>query len=442
MRDKGMERKIRSLKVGCMMQYRGCQWEGELRSLEEHLAKDCGYVEVGCEFQAVVCGTKLLRKDVASHVETGSHNHLLLVSTLCLRQREEFEQRIEELQRQFHQREQEQKERYTENLQQQKRDFEQRLQQLEEQLSQYHQVSNKQAQDVQQSLEARLKKELEAKAHQITRMTEESDQKLRLTQEQFQQKHQELDIKVQHNKERVETAVLFGRQDRGIKGPIEVTGKEENYTFSLRENRLREALGTRRINLQFWECEFADSKPCEHGDYHDTFNPDISMPEFSKHKASDSPWYSPPFYYRSTNYKFCIVVYANGRCSGAGKYVSVYYCIMKSPSDHSQLQWPLEIRLCTIPIQIIPSSQSKTYSSDRNCNAEYQSCHFKYSFKHKWNKPKSDREGGVGWGYDQFIDHEQLKDFLFDDTLYFYVNVCTMEQCYSEARRPEYPELL
>ena len=78
------------------MQYRGCQWEGELRNLEEHLAKDCGYVEVGCEFQAVGCDTKLLRKDVASHVEAGSHNHLL-VSTLCLRQREEFEQQEEHL---------------------------------------------------------------------------------------------------------------------------------------------------------------------------------------------------------------------------------------------------------------------------------------------------------------------------------------------------------
>ena len=94
MRDKGMERKIKSLKVGCTMQYRGCQWEGELRNLEEHLAKDCGYVEVGCEFQVIGCGTKLLRNDVASHVEAGSHNHLLLVSTLCLRQREEFEQRL------------------------------------------------------------------------------------------------------------------------------------------------------------------------------------------------------------------------------------------------------------------------------------------------------------------------------------------------------------
>ena len=185
MRDRGMERKIRSVKVSCTMQYRGCQWEGVLRSLEEHLAKDCSYVEVACEFQAIGCEMKLLRKDVTSHMEAGSHNHLLLMSTLCLRQREEFEQRLEQLQGQFHQREIELKEKHTEELQQ-----------LRESI------------------------------------TVEIDQKLVKLQEEFEQKHQELGVDVQHNKERVETAV---QQDRGSainvhQGQLEPTGKDEKVT--------------------------------------------------------------------------------------------------------------------------------------------------------------------------------------------------------------------
>ena len=104
-------------------------------------------------------------------------------------------------------------------------------------------------------------------------ITVESDQTLRKLQEQFQQKHQ--DIKVQ---ERVETVVLFGQQDRGVavavyQGP---PAQEETYT-----------------DYAFTLGKFRSG----------TFNPEninhISMPEFSEHKANNSPyaWYSPPFYY-------------------------------------------------------------------------------------------------------------------------------------------------
>ena len=121
----------------------------------------------------VGCGTKLLRKDVASHMEAESHNYLLLVSTLCLRQREEFEQRLQLLQGQFHQRETEQKERHAEELQQLRKESELRVQQVQTQL--YRKCE--------EIAEIQQKKHVQQKR--------ESEQRLQQLQEQLHQKVEE-----------------------------------------------------------------------------------------------------------------------------------------------------------------------------------------------------------------------------------------------------------
>lgn len=58
MADKGLERVIRSLRVKCIQCTKGCQWEGEISGLAEHISNgkregDCLYIEVECKYK---CG--------------------------------------------------------------------------------------------------------------------------------------------------------------------------------------------------------------------------------------------------------------------------------------------------------------------------------------------------------------------------------------------------
>ena len=69
MKDKYFRRKVLSLKVRCPHKAEGCEWEGELGSLEYHLSAnscegECGYVDVDCPY---TCGKHLQRRNLEEH---------------------------------------------------------------------------------------------------------------------------------------------------------------------------------------------------------------------------------------------------------------------------------------------------------------------------------------------------------------------------------------
>ena len=68
-KDKYHRRKVMSLKVRCPHKAEGCEWEGELGSLEYHLSTnscegECGYVNVDCPY---ACGERVQRRDLEKH---------------------------------------------------------------------------------------------------------------------------------------------------------------------------------------------------------------------------------------------------------------------------------------------------------------------------------------------------------------------------------------
>ena len=63
----------------------------------------------------------------------------------------------------------------------------------------------------------------------------------------------------------------------------------------------------------------------------------IRMTNFSHYKQSGKVWYSPPFYY-GDGYKLQLAVYANGTGAGAGTHVSIVLLRMKGEYD-DQLRW-------------------------------------------------------------------------------------------------------
>ena len=66
--NKALKREIDDLEIRCTKQGLGCQWVGELRTLQTHLDSDkgCGYVEVQCSNK---CGAKMKRKELKAHLE-------------------------------------------------------------------------------------------------------------------------------------------------------------------------------------------------------------------------------------------------------------------------------------------------------------------------------------------------------------------------------------
>ena len=67
MPDKKLEKKILELNVYCVNRDDGCEWVGEILSLDNHLAKQCGFVHVDCKLEPFGCKEKLLRKDMLAH---------------------------------------------------------------------------------------------------------------------------------------------------------------------------------------------------------------------------------------------------------------------------------------------------------------------------------------------------------------------------------------
>ena len=71
--NKAQKGEIEKLKIHCIHQEEGCQWDVELSKLEIHLGEECGYVEVGCpnmhtSWHEVKCPL-IKRKHLDSHIK-------------------------------------------------------------------------------------------------------------------------------------------------------------------------------------------------------------------------------------------------------------------------------------------------------------------------------------------------------------------------------------
>ena len=66
---------------------------------------------------------------------------------------------------------------------------------------------------------------------------------------------------------------------------------------------------------------------------------DLVFSGFSRHKLSNKPWLSPPFYTDKNGYKFKIKVHPNGVGKGLGSHLSVYVCLAAGEHDE-KLNWP------------------------------------------------------------------------------------------------------
>ena len=66
----------------------------------------------------------------------------------------------------------------------------------------------------------------------------------------------------------------------------------------------------------------------------------IKMSGYSIKNKDGVEWYSDPFYSHNKGYKMCLCVYAAGHGDGEGTHLSVFLYLMKGPHD-DELTWPL-----------------------------------------------------------------------------------------------------
>ena len=134
---------------------------------------------------------------------------------------------------------------------------------------------------------------------------------------------------------------------------------------------------------------------------------------FTLKKTKNERWNSPRFYSHPGGYRFCLSIDANGNKEGKCSHVSVYVCLMKSPTD-SHLPWPFRGE---VTIEVLNQVKNST--------------HFAKSILFDWqesdirNSRVTNQEAtGRGWGFHNFIPHSLLgynaasnTHYLKDDTL-------------------------
>ena len=63
-----------------------------------------------------------------------------------------------------------------------------------------------------------------------------------------------------------------------------------------------------------------------------------TMTNFEDRKSSNNPWYSEPFTTPALDYKFCLVIFANGSGPSEGTHVSIFVHLMEGPAGDTV--WP------------------------------------------------------------------------------------------------------
>ena len=130
------------------------------------------------------------------------------------------------------------------------------------------------------------------------------------------------------------------------------------------------------------------------------------MDRFSYHKSAKDSWFSPPFYSHLGGFKLCLRVDANGKTTGIGTHMSMYVFLMRGEFDN-YLVWPLNFDIRILVVKDYTQRKfSQTIISFRNTNRALTNNTAQF--------PVS--------GYDKYLPHTELNGYLHNDSLYFIVS--------------------
>jgi len=142
----------------------------------------------------------------------------------------------------------------------------------------------------------------------------------------------------------------------------------------------------------------------------------INFVEFSKKTTENAIWYSGSFYTHDRGYKICLKVYPVGHGGGSiGTYVSIFLCLMKGPHD-DELTWPLRGKF-----------EVKLLNQISDCEHHSMDIIYGDSASHYNAGRVIDGDRGRGRGIADFVSHTELHritptcQYVKDDSIFLQV---------------------
>ncbi|XP_065901399.1 TNF receptor-associated factor 4-like [Dysidea avara] len=317
--NKQLDREVKSLHVMCTNKERGCEWQGELNDINNHLGNSdgCQFEDVKCSNE---CGKMLQRQYLTSHIETECAYRKVDCQYCHITGEHQFIER-------------EHKEQCPklplpcpnkcevgsvprEDMEAHRKECPLEIVQCE-----YHNVG----------CEERMRRKRK-REHEEEKMEEH----LLLTKCRLTNNHHELsftkaeltDIKSQladtksqlaSTVEEVNTLKLVLHQALGHTGNISDVASDISVTKRWTELTAMSML----MKSGSQACPVV-----------------VKMTGYSEKKNNEVQWYSDPFYSHDKGYKICLCVNPAGNGDGNGTHLSMFLYLMKGPHD-DELTWPL-----------------------------------------------------------------------------------------------------
>ena len=315
--DKPVKRKIDQLKIRCTNHKAGCDWVGELNTLQSHLDSNsgCGYVEVSCtnkckmSLHYLPMIVKMKRKDLANHLA----QQCPLRKYKCQHcGKEDTYQTITET---------------------------------------HYNKCPKYPLDCPNKCGTRGIKRAEMDQHRSTCPLEsvECPFKEAGCQEKVVRKDFDNHMKTNQQQHLLTLMGAFRETKADLDSLKQVIATDVKILRQTTEKKTSDlALASIESQLEMKSLRLTDDGPPL----------TIRMTNFSYYKKSDKVWHSPSFYY-GDGYKMQLAVYANGTGAGAGTHVSIALLRMKGEYD-DQLKWTEDCDKYNMKIEIATQKPTRT----------------------------------------------------------------------------------
>ena len=139
----------------------------------------------------------------------------------------------------------------------------------------------------------------------------------------------------------------------------------------------------------------------------------VKLEEFEEKKRNNEQWFSNPVYSHFGGYKMCLFVCPNGHGSVKDTHVSVFIYLMKGDNDDN-LKFPFKGRIVVSLLNQLEDQNHLTrqpWSAERNIPERIS------------GRVTTGKRNGGGWGYAQFIPHEDL-NYNSDKNCQYLKNDC------------------
>ena len=408
--NKQVDREIKSLHIYCTNKEKGCEWQGELNDINNHLGNSdgCQFEEVKCSNE---CGEMIQRQYLTSHVETE-----------CPRRKVNCQYCHDTEEHQFI--ENQHKEECLklplpcpnkcevgsvprEDMEAHRKECPLEMIQCE-----YYSVGCKRVKLARKDLENHNKENIEE--HLMMTNHELADNKVQIAE--LTDAKSQLTAELQNTK-----AQLADVTDSKAQLATELIDIKEQLGATLKQNAaaLKHATSLTAIlmNVQLDPNTAANIRSVHSdGKCDNEARPvTIKMSEYSIKRRDEIQWYSDPFYTHIKGYKMCLSVFAAGVDSGKGTHLSMFMHLMKGPHD-DELTWPVRGRF---EIKLL----NQICDSEHYCTI----LHFYDEDGEGRRVTECKSTHGQGWGHPQYITYKLLnkitpmRQFLKDDCLFLQV---------------------